>query len=165
MTGQETPLLSKHCVIEAHATLRRAVAAALQAVPGAIVLLNAEAAPAAEVVVARAVKFASCVPEDKEALIVTLLRQPPAGLDHLAGHEAAASLWAFTRQAALEWAPRRIRVNAIALGGLPADTGPQDSQAAFAMPAPPATEADIARVMLGMVRMASMTGQLIRLGG
>jgi len=153
-------------MIELHGptALTRAVATALQAVPDALVLLNAEAGTAPEVVVARAQEFASSVPADKEALIVTLLRQPPAGLDHFEGHAAAASLWAFTRQAALEWAPRRIRVNAITLGALPADAAAQAGQPAFAMPASPATEADIARVILAVVRMKSMTGQFIRLG-
>jgi NAD(P)-dependent dehydrogenase (short-subunit alcohol dehydrogenase family) len=57
-----------------------------------------------------------------------------------------ALLWAFTRHAALAWAPRRIRVNAIGLD------------------ATPAAHADLAATILAMWRFPSMTGQLIRLG-
>lgn len=68
----------------------------------------------------------------------------------------ATVLWAHVRHAALAWAPRRLRINAIGIGINPA----QLSHA----PAAPATQADIAATVLAMWQLPSMTGQVIRLG-
>jgi len=79
----------------------------------------------------------------------------------------AAILWEYTRYAALAWAPRRIRVNAVGLGVSPvlATQPPEASgQAAGAAPAQCATPSDIAATILAMWGFPSMTGQLIRLG-
>ena len=79
----------------------------------------------------------------------------------------AAILWEFTRFAALAWAPRRIRVNAVGLGVSPvlASQPPEGSgQAAGSAPAQTATPSDIAATILAMWGFPSMTGQLIRLG-
>ena len=80
------------------------------------------------------------------ALVLTILHAPPPGLDHFARHAAHAVLWAFTRRAALEWAPRSIRVNAVGLQAGPADTE------------------DVVRTIRAVASFASMTGQIIRLG-
>ncbi len=94
--------------------------------------------------IANAEKFADAVPADQEALVVNILRAHAP--DDWPGAQAAALLWAFTRHAALAWAPRRIRVNAIGL-----DTTS-------------AARADLAPAILAMWDFPSMTGQLIRLG-
>jgi NAD(P)-dependent dehydrogenase (short-subunit alcohol dehydrogenase family) len=88
-------------------------------------------------------------------------------LRDFARHAAAATLWAFTRQAALEWAPRRIRVNAVGLGVAPFGPFEADDQAgrgAATCPAAPSGPAGIAATILAMAEMPSMTGQIIRLG-
>jgi len=68
------------------------------------VLINADPAPDAAVVIARSAQFAAATPD---ALIVTLIPAAPPGLQSFSLHQAAATLWAFTRQAALEWAPQK----------------------------------------------------------
>jgi hypothetical protein len=119
----------------------------------------------ADAAIASAEKFADAVPPDQEALVVnTLHANDPADWQ---GARAASILWAFTRHAALRWAPRRIRVNAIGLGTsptLPAQPPEASSHAAGPAPAAPASTADIASTVLAMWRFHSMTGQLIRLG-
>jgi hypothetical protein len=94
--------------------------------------------------IASAEKFADAVPPDQEALVVNILRAHAP--DDWAGARTVALLWAFTRHAALAWAPRRIRVNAIGLD------------------ASHAARADLAATILAVWRFPSMTGQLIRLG-
>ena len=128
-------------------------------------LVNADVAPDVGGVVDRCRMFADASPG--EALLVTLLHAGPAGLAAFARHAANAALWAFTRQAALEWAPRQVRVNAIGLGASPA--GPDEAQeqsgrAAGEMPAEPASVEDIARTIRAIAAWPSMTGQIIRLG-
>ena len=102
-----------------------------------------------------------------DAVIVTILPPSPAGLGPGAQHQAVGALWAFTRAAALQWAPRGIRVNAIGLAtspGGPFEPQEQAGRAAFAMAATPATPEDVIRTILAMAAWRSMTGQIIRLG-
>jgi NAD(P)-dependent dehydrogenase (short-subunit alcohol dehydrogenase family) len=128
-------------------------------------LVNADPVPDTGTIVARCRAFAAAA--QAEALIVTILPATPAGLADFPAHAAAAALWAFTRQAALEWAPRRIRVNAIGLGTSPAtpfEPAEAAGRAAAAIPAPPASIDDIAATLRAIAAWPSMTGQIIRLG-
>jgi NAD(P)-dependent dehydrogenase (short-subunit alcohol dehydrogenase family) len=129
------------------------------------VLINADPHPDSAAIIARTTAFAA---EAAGALIVTLLPKAPPGLQHFALHQAAATLWAFTRQAALDWAPRKIRVNAIGLGTAPFGPFEADDQAGRAAADIHATArhdpADIARTIRAIAELPSMTGQLIRLG-
>jgi NAD(P)-dependent dehydrogenase (short-subunit alcohol dehydrogenase family) len=128
-------------------------------------LINADQAPDAAAIIARSTQFASGMPE---ALIITLIPSAPPGLAHFPLHQAAATLWAFTRQAALEWAPRKIRVNAIGLGAAPFGPFEAEDQAGRAAADIPGTAtadpADIARTIRAIAGFPSMTGQIIRLG-
>jgi len=131
--------------------------------PAATLLINFT--PDAEAAIASGRNFADAIPPGQEALVVNILHGHLP--DDWPGARAAASLFAFTRHAALAWAPRRIRVNAIGLGVSPAlPDQPPDTAARAASPAPaaPATASDIAATILAMWRFPSMTGQLIRLG-
>ncbi len=94
--------------------------------PPIAVLVNADAVPDSALIIARCRAFADAL---------------PAG---------DASLIEFTRQAALAWAPRRLRLNAIALG--------------TPLRAAPATPADLDRTIRAIAAWPSMTGQIIRLG-
>ena len=131
-------------------------------------LVNADPAPDSAVIISRCESFAAEHTQTGPAsLIVTLLPASEPGLAHFTRHQAVATLWAFTRQAALEWAPRGIRVNAIGLGATPFGPDEADDQAgrnAAAVLAAPATLADIAATIRAMAAFASMTGQIIRLG-
>jgi hypothetical protein len=113
-----------------------------------------------------ATRFASWDPVDGEdRLVVNVLRAHTA--PDWPKTRAAAALWAFTRHAALHWAPRRIRVNALGLGISPLLPGQGQEDAARAAGAAPqmlATQAEIAACIMAMWRWRSMTGQLIRLG-
>ncbi len=112
-----------------------------------------------------ATAFAAATPAGEEALIINLLAAHDAA--DWPATRARATLWAFTRHAALAWAPRGIRVNALGLGISPVSPDqPRESagQAASATPAEPATLADITATILAFTRLRSMTGQLIRLG-
>jgi hypothetical protein len=115
--------------------------------------------------IAAAERFAADAAEGGESLVVNILHAHAR--DDWPAARDAALLWAFTRHAALAWAPRGIRVNAVGLGVSPVLAGqpPEASgQAAGAAPAARATVADIAATIVAMWRFASMTGQLIRLG-
>jgi NAD(P)-dependent dehydrogenase (short-subunit alcohol dehydrogenase family) len=128
------------------------------------VLINADAVPDGATIIARSTAFAA---GSADSLIVTLLRAARPGLQDFPCHAAAAILWAFTRQAALEWAPQRIRVNAVGLGVAPFGPYEADDQAGRAAATCPAAAAsldDIAETIRAMVEMPSMTGQIIRLG-
>jgi hypothetical protein len=131
--------------------------------PPAEILINLS--PDADRAIASAEKFADAMPPDQEALVVNILHAySPADWQ---GARAASILWAFTRHAALHWAPRRVRVNAIGLADSPTlPTQPPEASGHAAGPAPaaPASLADIACTILAMCRLPSMTGQLIRLG-
>ena len=128
-------------------------------------LINADGAPDVDGVVERCRAFADA--SAGGALLVAILYAAQPGLAAFKRHAANAALWAFTRQAALDWAPRKIRVNAIGLGASPA--GPDEAQeqsgrAAADIPAQRTTPEDIARTIRAMAAWPSMTGQIIRLG-
>ena len=130
------------------------------------VLVNADPVPDSAAIIERCEKFAAAA-DETGGLIITLLPQAAPGLQHFGLHQAVATLWAFTRQAALEWAPRGIRVNAIGLGVAPFGPDEADEQAgrnAACVLATSAGLADIAATVRAMVAFASMTGQIIRLG-
>jgi NAD(P)-dependent dehydrogenase (short-subunit alcohol dehydrogenase family) len=137
-------------------------------------LVNADDPPDAHAIMDRCKDFAMAQPPTRESsasapdsLIITILTAPPPGLDHMAHHAANAALWAFTRQAALEWAPRGIRVNAIGLGtdlAGPFEPSEQAGRATGAAPCAAATLADIAQTIRAIASWPSMTGQIIRLG-
>jgi hypothetical protein len=135
-------------------------AAAIGGAPaGTLVTLTAESGAA----IAAAVRFAAETGE-ADRLVVLVLPSGPAG-DWIAAREAAV-LWAFTRHAALAWAPRGVRVNALALGAVPVLAGQiaETGRPAAAVAAAAATVEDAAAAILAMRRWRSMTGQLIRLG-
>ncbi len=123
---------------------------------GASVLLNLDAVASPEDIILATESFAvSCRPG---GAVVTLLR---AG----AGWEDArrvSTLATFTRHAALAWAPKGLRFNAIVLG-VPGPVGWNACGDDGAVAAAPATAADIARVGMAMLRLRSMTGQIVRL--
>ena len=130
-------------------------------------LINANRHASPETIIAQTTAFATAATPGQDTLIVTILHQTPQGLPHLAERCSNAALWAFTQTAALDWAPRGIRVNAIGLGASPA--GPFDSQEqsgrpAAPTPAAPATIADIARTIAFLADCPSITGQIVRLG-
>ncbi len=130
-------------------------------------LINTDHPADAAAIIARCQQFAAGLPSNTEALVVTILYAAPPGLAHLQAHTTNAALWAFTRQAALAWAPRRIRVNAIGLGASP--FGPfeaqeQSGRAAANIRAKPATAEDVVRTLRAIASWRSMTGQIIRLG-
>jgi len=129
------------------------------------ILINADPRPDSDAIIGRSTAFAA---ETPNALIVTLLPSAPPGLLAFALHRAAATLWAFTRQAALDWAPKKIRVNAVGLGAAPFGPFEADDQAGRASAqihaAAPASLADIARTIRAIAELPSMTGQIIRLG-
>jgi NAD(P)-dependent dehydrogenase (short-subunit alcohol dehydrogenase family) len=129
------------------------------------VLVNADPVPDSATIIGRCEEFAAGT---TGAAIVTLLPNAPPGLANFATHREAAILWAFTRQAALDWAARKIRVNAIGLGSAPFGPFEPDDQAgrgAAEIRATTATADDIARTLRAIAGLPSMTGQLIRLGG
>jgi len=145
--------------------LAAAVSAAgftLNDTPPATLLINLTGDPADTI--AAAEQFAKTA-ADEDSLVVSILH-PHASDDWPAARDAAI-IWAFTRHAALAWAPRRIRVNAIGLGVSPIlSTQPPEASGQPAVPAPaaPATPGDIAATIIAMWGFPSMTGQLIRLG-
>lgn len=131
-------------ILEGTNAARPALAAALATnTPKLPCLVNADDAPDAQAVIARCNAFAASLSAGQEALIVTLLPSE-ARADQ-------AVLSAFTRAAALDWAPRRLRVNAIALAGSSAGA------------IPPHILADLARTLHLMAALPSMTGQTIQL--
>jgi hypothetical protein len=144
--------------------------------------------PDPEAAIEAATRFASWPAENREdRLIVNVLRHhEPADWPQA---RAAATLWAFTRHAALHWAGQGIRINAIGLGAIPdlpwqareASAQPASSAAgatgatgaagaagatgaAGAAGATGATDAAIADCIMAMWRWRSMTGQIVRLG-
>ena len=125
-------------------------------------LINAGVAPNLPATVQRCRDFAAATQPGEQALIVNIF-QGSGSADPSQAMEAA-GLWAFTRHAALEYAPRQIRVNAIGLGlspALPTDFAdratPPSRAASICM-------ADLVRTIRAMAGLRSMTGQIIRLG-
>ncbi len=142
--------------------LRQAGMVLTAALPAAVLINLAHDAGAA---IATAEVFADAVPPQGEALVINLLAEH--ALTDWPAASAAATMWAFTRHAALVWAARGIRVNALCFGACPeAVDQPRETagRAAFAAPAGPATLADIASTVVAFCRLRSMTGQLVRLG-
>ena len=130
-------------------------------------LVNASRHATPEATMAHSTAFMQAADPGTDTLIVTILHQPPPGPLQLTRKCQAAALWAFTQGAALAWAPRGIRVNAIGLATSPA--GPfepqeQAGRAAGDAPASPASMADVARTLGLMVACPSITGQIVRLG-
>jgi len=96
-----------------------------------------------------------------------VLTLPPAQPDSWQAARQAAELWAFTRFAALRWAPRGVRVNAISLGRaalLPDQPAPPAAHPGTHAPAAPATPDDVAATIALLWSAKSITGQLVRLG-
>jgi NAD(P)-dependent dehydrogenase (short-subunit alcohol dehydrogenase family) len=119
--------------------------AGFRRVAPASLLVNAEAMPDLAAVAARCLAFAEALPDGQEGLIVTILANTGGGLANWQAGATAAGLRSFTRDAALAWGPRRIRVNMIEiLADVPDD--------------------DVAATLLLMTRLPSMTGQTITLG-
>jgi len=108
-------------------------------------LVSAEAEPDLAAIAARCLAFADALPSGQEGLIVTILPRPPGGMEAWQAGATAAGLQQLTRDAALAWGPRHIRVNMIE----------------FLHDTPPA---DVAATLLLLTRLPSMTGQTIRLG-
>ncbi len=123
----------------------------------AAALLNLNAAAEPDETVAATQSFAADCPPG--SVVVSLIR---ANADW-AGARRLALLTAFTRHAALEWAPRRLRVNAIALCPPGPAAWNATTPGAGNVPAASATPADVARVAWFLLRTPSITGQLVRL--
>ncbi len=111
-------------------------------------LINADAEPDAAAIMRRSRQFADDAGSG-DSVVLTVLRAAPPGLDQFDRHTASAVLWAFTRQAALAWAPRRIRVNALYLEWGFDEVAGMD---------------DVVRSIRAVAGFACMTGQRIRLG-
>jgi NAD(P)-dependent dehydrogenase (short-subunit alcohol dehydrogenase family) len=111
----------------------------------ACLMVNAETTPDLGAIAARCFAFADTLPAGEEGLIVTIMHPLPRGLAHWEASATTAGLLSFTRDAALAWAPRHIRVNMIQVHA----NVPED---------------DVADCLLVIVRLASMTGQMIALG-
>ncbi|WP_198371981.1 SDR family oxidoreductase [Roseomonas rosulenta] len=114
--------------------------------------------------------FAHQVPGDREGVVVNLLDQRVWSLTpHFVSYTVSkAGLWALTQSLALALAPR-IRVNGIGPG--PALPSPRQTQAQFdrqcaSVPLRRGTSPEeVARAMLAILAMPSMTGQMIALDG
>ncbi len=150
-----------------HVTGTSALAHTLRAILAPLsapTLVVTDAAPDAPAIIAACQAFAAANPT---ALILLVLHAAPPGLAYLPTHTANAALWAYTRQAALHWAPAGTRINAIGLGAaptLPFAPPDQATQPAFPLPATPATPEDVARTVAFIAAASSITGQIIRLG-
>jgi NAD(P)-dependent dehydrogenase (short-subunit alcohol dehydrogenase family) len=143
-----------------------ALATLLSAQPYPVpLLINADPLPDSAAIIARCIAYAEQTPN---SLIVTLFPAAYPGLAHFPVHQATATLWAFTRAAALDWAPRNIRINAVAIGAAP--FGPLEADDEAGRPAidlraaAAATPKDIAGTIRAIANFPSMTGQIIRLG-
>ncbi len=142
-----SPLIPRALTLFGGTALLRASLAGAGFVHGAPagLLVNAEAAPDLAGVTARCLAFAEALPAGREGLVVTVLPRRMAGLDNWQAGAVAAGLRSFTKDAALAWGSRRIRLNLVEVA--------EDTP-----------EGDVAATIEAMLRLASMTGQIIRLG-
>jgi hypothetical protein len=124
----------------------------IAAAPPSDVLITAQTD--ADAAIASAETFAASLAPGQEALVVHVLHAGKS--NDWEATRTATVLWAYVRHAALIWAPRRLRINAVGIGIHTAQLSPA--------PANPATQADIASTVLAMWQLPSMTGQIIRLG-
>lgn len=114
--------------------------------------------------------FAHAVPKGREGVVVNMLDQRVWSLTpHFVSYTVSkAGLWALTQSLALALAPR-IRVNAIGPG--PALPSPRQTQEQFArqchsVPLRRGTSPEeVARALLAILALPSMTGQMIALDG
>ena len=110
------------------------------------------------------------LPEAAEGVVINLLDQRVWSLtpNFISYTVSKSALWSLTRQLALALAPR-IRVNGIGPG--PALPGPRQSQAHFDHQVArtplqrPSSPQEIARGVLAILALPSMTGQMIALDG
>jgi hypothetical protein len=119
-----------------------------------LVTLTADAARAME----DAANFAAAgVSGDQDRSVIILL--PAPATTDWAAVQRGATLWAFTRYAALSWAPRRVRINLISLG--------MDLVQPWSSPRPPAGPIPAQDVIAAIRAIGSwpcMTGQSLALG-
>jgi len=114
--------------------------------------------------------FARALPAAREGVVVNLLDQRVWSLTpHFVSYTVSkAGLWALTRSLALALAPR-IRVNAIGPGpALPSarQTPEQFARQCHSVPLRRGTSpAEVARALLAILALPSMTGQMIALDG
>ncbi|MBM3592557.1 MAG: SDR family oxidoreductase [Alphaproteobacteria bacterium] len=114
--------------------------------------------------------FAKALPQAAQGLVVNMLDQRVWSLTpHFVSYTVSkAGLWALTQSLALALAPR-IRVNAIGPG--PALPSPRQSQEHFdrqAQSTPlsrPTSAEEVARALMAILSLPSMTGQMIALDG
>ncbi len=141
------------------------LACALQAAPGLTlpVLVNIGVWPDLAALMQRCDQFAASAGGD--ALIITALAQSDES-GTVEWQVAAAGLWAFTRHAALAWAPRGVRLNVVGCGvGPPPGQDPvARGRSAAPIRAESASVEDVVRTIRFVAGAASMTGQFIRLG-
>ena len=143
-----------------------ALAQALASIPGLPlpVMINVDVWPNLAALIQRCGSFAESA-ESRDALILTILTAAD-DTGTLEWQMAAAGAWAFTRHAALAWAPRGVRVNMIGLGASPPpDPDPVARGRGAPVHARPASVEDAVRTIHAMVAWPSMTGQFVRLGG
>ena len=114
--------------------------------------------------------FARALPDTAQGLVVNMLDQRVWSLTpHFVSYTVSkAGLWALTQSLALALAPR-IRVNAIGPG--PALPSPRQSQEHFDRQAHstpltrPTSPEEVARALMAILSLPSMTGQMIALDG
>jgi NAD(P)-dependent dehydrogenase (short-subunit alcohol dehydrogenase family) len=114
--------------------------------------------------------FARALPPEAEGVVVNLLDQRVWSLTpHFVSYTVAkAGLWALTQSMALALAPR-VRVNAIGPGPAlpsPRQTAEQFARQCASVPLGRGTSpAEVARALLAILALPSMTGQMIALDG
>lgn len=114
--------------------------------------------------------MARALPADREGVVINLLDQRVWSLTpHFVSYTLSkAGLWALTQSLALALAPR-IRVNGIGPGPAlpsPRQTAEQFARQAASVPlARPTSPEEVARAVLAILALPSMTGQMIALDG
>ncbi len=107
---------------------------------------------------AEACAFAAAQPdEDPDRAVVMVLPAPPS--PDWSDVERGATMWAFTRHAALSWAPRRVRINLISIG--------VDLAQPWSRPRPglrPVPDQDVIAAIQAIRRWPCITGQSLCLG-